>query len=319
MSAKHRHAASHRATHKWLGTGALALGIGAAALAGAGVAEAKAGEPSDAASTNHGPSDHKPPSAQTHKKAHNPSPTAASAPVAASATGASTTPTTPMPKSKGPKATAAIPATLTTAAPTAATVAPTTPVASAVAVATKPVAAVTATAKPLAATTAAATTTTTNPITALVTAIQKALLGFQSMFFNTPPKITVSTPTKGADGTYTGQIVASDADGDPLTIYFDANAGGTTTLQSTGTNTYSYTYTPSATALATPGYSHDFSFAAQENNAASHWHGFAQMLAYIETLGGGSSHAWFLYNPLNWGTTTAVLVVNIVPAATTSI
>ena len=54
MTAKHRSARNHQVTYKWMGTGAITLGIGAAAVVGgAGVAEAKTGNPDGSAGSAH--------------------------------------------------------------------------------------------------------------------------------------------------------------------------------------------------------------------------------------------------------------------------
>lgn len=313
MSAKLRHASHTHEAYRWLGTGALMLGVGVATLTGgAGIAEAGTGEHGGPAGSGHSTADHKTAAASTPKKSHSPAdlvsrPTAAPASTAVAVPTATSGPTpkpAPTANTKAPKPVAvSVSSVIDTKAakPSAATTATT--VAAVVAVAATPKA-------------AAATTTTatvTNPITALVTAIQKALLSFQAMFFNTPPTITAGAPTKNADGTYTGQIVASDIDGDPLDVYVEyGGARGTTTLQAvnTATNTYTYTYTPSAT-VAT-GTTDTLTFGAQETNAASHYHGFSQLLAFIEyQLEPPLYKQEIGYYPSEWGTTTTDVVVTV--------
>lgn len=281
MAAKHRRTRHHHDAYKWLGTGAITLGIGAAALVGGtGIAQAKGGDTGGAAGASKPSSaDHTTTGVTNHKKTHSPAPTAGALTTAATA---NTPPPKPVstPKTKQTNSTTPAPtaATPVAAAPTAVSK-PVTPAAAAVTL--KPVSAVTTTAKPVAATTATTTNPITTFITTVITNIQKALLGFQTMFFNTPPKITVTTPTKNADGTYTGQFVGTDADGDPLTY----SAGvvtqwGTTTVDNVGNNTYTYTYTPSATIAATGG-TVLVDIGVYETNYAAHFHGLAQIEQYL--------------------------------------
>ncbi|MEZ0052902.1 hypothetical protein ABIA30_003927 [Mycobacterium sp. MAA66] len=367
MTAKHRRPTRNTDAYKWLGTGAITLGIGAATLAGgAGIAAAKTGDSTgtNGASSTHSAPDHqKPAAAGAPKKTHDTAKTPkahSTAATAADTAGSPATKPAPSPKTKQPKPTAAVsstttpPATAPTSPPTV-VVHPTTPAAAAAVAALKSVAATTTTAK---ATTATATSAT-NPFTTLANDIQKALLGFQSMFFSAPPKatatpaaaaatpaaastnplislqtgiqnwihetffntaptVTVGTPTKNADGSYTGQITTNDADGDPLKITFDSNYGGTTTLQSTGNNTYTYTYTPSSSALSTPGYSQNLYFTVTETNADSHFHGPAQIQnAIVEaTVGTVLRALGFNYPPYSaasWGSASGWVDVAVGP------
>ena len=110
---------------------------------------------------------------------------------------------------------------------------------------------------------------------------------FKKTFANTRPSVTVSTPVKNADGTYTGQATASDVDGDPLSIEYSASQDGVTTLTDHGDGTYTYTYVPSNAAATTPNFKYYFHFAAYEANAASHFHSFEQIVVAIAeaTLG----------------------------------
>lgn len=333
MTAKHPSTRNHRGTHKWLGAGAITLGIGAAAIAGgAGVAEAKTGNPDGSAGSTHSAAADKP-SASAPKKAHGPKPSAAvhtPTATAASAPSSSTATATPEPKVAHAVAsvTSGAPAATPPAASSAATVHAIVPVAATAAVAVNPVARVTPTAASAAAV-PAATTTVTNPIAALVAAIQKALLSFQNTlltfrttYFNTPPKIVVGTSTKNSDGTYTGQLVVSDADGDPLAVYVTSpSTWGTTTLQAVNANTYTYTYTPSATAPIAAGYSDNLYFSVEETNALSHYHGLGQYIEYLtdEVLHSGPMGG-FLYpiSAYQAGTTTRNLVITVDPETTTT-
>ncbi|MGB8405757.1 MAG: hypothetical protein WCE30_16965 [Mycobacterium sp.] len=358
MTAKHRRPTRNTDAYKWLGTGAITLGIGAATLAGgAGIAAAKTGDSTgtNGASSTHSAPDHqKPAAASAPKKTHDTAKTPKAHSTAATAADTADSPATkpaPRPKTKQPKPTAAVSGTTTppAAAPTAlpkVAVHPATPVAAAAVAALKSVAATTTTAK---ATTA---TSATNPFTTLANDIQKALLGFQAMFFSAPPKatatpaaattnplislqtgiqnwihetffntaptITVGTPTKNADGSYTGQITTNDADGDPLKITFDPNYGGTTTLQNTGNNTYTYTYTPSSSALSTPGYSQNLYFTVTETNADSHFHGPAQIQnAIVEATVGAVLRALHFafppYDAASWGSASGYVDVAVGP------
>lgn len=329
MTAKHRNTTNHHGTHTWLGTGAITLGIGAAALVcGAGVAQAKVGNPHAPAGPTHAAAADKP-SSTAPKKAHGPKPSAAAqAPAATSIT--STAAATPTPKIEQHSVAAAFGATPVTATasvetPTAASAIPavhaTVPVTAAAVVALKPIAAVSASATSAAAT-PAATTTVTNPIVALVTAIQKALLAFRATYFNTPPKITVGASTKNADGTYTGQLVVSDVDGDPLAVYVTSpSTWGTTTVHAVDANTYTYTYTPSATAPITAGFTDDLTFSVQETNASSHYHGLGQFLAYLteEVLRStGPGAIIYPITAVEAGTTSTHLVITVDPETTTT-
>lgn len=314
MAAKHRCTRNNREAYRWLGTGALTLGIGAAALAGgAGVAAAKTGDSSGTPSS----SDHKATPTVTHKKSHGPSPTAATAPVTAGTVSAPKATAALMPKDKQPKVTAAIAPNAATKAPTPPWAAdPTTPAGTAAVVALKPFAAVTTTAQPAAASAASTTTGPTSPANNLFTAIQKALLGFQAMFFNTPPTIRVTVPTKNADGAYTGRITAFDADGDPLSVYSEnPTDGGATTLRAVDKNTYEFTYTPSESALTTTGYIHYFDFSAQETNYADHWHGFTQLVNYLVFGHAKNAYGNPLYFPFAWGTSSSNKPMAIGPVA----
>lgn len=168
---------------------------------------------------------------------------------------------------------------------------------------------------------------------------------FKKTFSNTLPTITVSPPTKNADGTYTGQFTASDVDGDPLTIRDPFQTGspttlpdqgdgpitllnhgdGPTTVTDHGDGSYTYTYTPSATASATPNYQHTFIFAAVETNGALHFHSLTQLVdAILQATIGNLLRAFDPslgsivippYAPSNWSQSEAAVTLTIGPVA----
>lgn len=168
---------------------------------------------------------------------------------------------------------------------------------------------------------------------------------FKKTFSNTLPTITVSPPTKNADGTYTGQFTASDVDGDPLTIRDPFQTGspttlpdqgdgpitllnhgdGPTTVTDHGDGSYTYTYTPSATASATPNYRHTFIFAAVETNGALHFHSLTQLVdAILQATIGNLLRAFDPslgsivippYAPANWSQSEAAVTLTIGPVA----
>jgi hypothetical protein len=172
------------------------------------------------------------------------------------------------------------------------------------------------------------TGTTSTLATARATAAPPAtpavgsLAWFKKTFANTAPKVTVSTPIKNADGTYTGQVTTSDADGDPLTIEYSATQDGTTTLSDHGDGTYTFTYTPSESAATTPNFKYYFYVSASEANAASHFHSFEQIVIAIAkaTLGNflraidpGYRHLISPYDPLEWSYGSAGVTIPVGP------
>lgn len=164
-----------------------------------------------------------------------------------------------------------------------------------------------------------------NPLTTLVYGIE----GWINKTFNsTVPSVTVSSPTKNTDGTYTGQITASDIDGDPLSLAYYTTQDGTTTLADHDDGTYTYTYTPSESATTTPNSKYSIYVVATETNAASHFHGPVQIQDAImqATLGNllralDPSYSRVLppYAPSNWArgsTSVSVPVGPVVPRTT---
>lgn len=141
-------------------------------------------------------------------------------------------------------------------------------------------------------------TPATNPLNSFVHGIQAWI---KKTFNNTAPTVTFSTPTKNADGTYTGQLTASDVDRDPLTIQYTASSAyGTTALTDHGDGTYTYTYTPSEFALSIPNYTYHIPFTAVETNAASHFHGPEQIRELIvDATLGNLVRFLFPYDPFN--------------------
>lgn len=156
---------------------------------------------------------------------------------------------------------------------------------------------------------AAPTATPANPLQQVLDNFQKAV---QRALFNSPPEVTITEPTRNADGSFTGRIVASDADGDPLTISGNFFAGGRTTLDDDG----NYTYTPSESALSTPGFVQILTFRVAEDNAASHFHGPAQIQNWIERTALYALLRVFGYPPYSaasWGTTSVDVRIPVGP------
>lgn len=162
----------------------------------------------------------------------------------------------------------------------------------------------------------------TDPLTTLVYGLQG---WFNRTFNNTAPTIAVGAPTKNADGSYTGQITATDIDGDPLAIRYDAKDAGVTTLIDHGDGTYTYTYTPSEAAATTPNYKHYFYFVAVETNAGAHFHGPPQLQNAIiqATLGNllramDPSYSRVIppYAPADWGSAGGSASVAVGPVVT---
>lgn len=166
-----------------------------------------------------------------------------------------------------------------------------------------------ATASPSAFRAAATPSTATNPLQLAFDNFQEAI---QRTFFNSLPEVTLTEPTRNADGSYTGRIVATDADGDPLTISGNFAAGGTTTLDADGY----YTYTPSDSVSSIPGFVHTIAFRIVEDNAANHFHGPAQIRNAIEAT---VLHALFgplgypPYSAESWGTVRADVRIPVGP------
>ncbi|MGU3501866.1 Ig-like domain-containing protein [Mycobacterium sp. C31M] len=119
--------------------------------------------------------------------------------------------------------------------------------------------------------TAKANAAPANPLVTAGQALQDFLRNIQRQYFNTRPQITgYSVPTRNADGTYSGQIYATDADGDPL-VYSVRNGapfGSNLTIEQNG----NYTLTPSAYALTREG-TGELTFDVVEANAGEHFHG----------------------------------------------
>lgn len=299
MAGRHRSKATPLPVTVWLGAGAITLGVGAALTGGAGVASASTEESSGTSA-----------SAGTHQKVDSDTSTK-SADTAAGPKGISTSPaptpagdTTSTPKvastskaTSAPKkkprrgtdrqatsaATSASPETDSSddgdavTIPKRAVVAGSAPrtvqttdsrVSAAPKVAALPAARATA-----------APATATDPLTTLANHFQRALATYQKKYLNKRPTITVSEPTHNADGTWTGQVSASDPDGDPLAISvpLQVNSAGLNTLNADG----SFTFTPAAYALSTPGYVASLFFETVETNYDSHFHGFGQLRASL--------------------------------------
>ena len=162
-----------------------------------------------------------------------------------------------------------------------------------------------------------------NPLTTLSDTIGQALQDFQDIihrtFFNSRPTITVTEPVRNAEGTFTGRVSIADADGDPLTLIFNPNYGGLTTVDADG----NYTYTPSESVLSIPGFKQDLYFKVVETNADKHFHGPEQILYAIVRPVLYAFFGQFGYPPYaasDWGTTTSntIFLVNPTGAVTTS-
>ena len=159
----------------------------------------------------------------------------------------------------------------------------------------------------------------TDPFTNGVRSLQSWI---KKTFYNTAPTVTISLPTKNADGSYTGQITASDVDGDPLRFEFGGSNGSTTTVIDHGDGTYTYTFTPSEASLTKPNSTYFFHFTAFETNAATHFHGGAQIRELVEqstlvklarTLFPSYSQFWPPYSAIDWAFGEGFLTVPIGP------
>lgn len=101
---------------------------------------------------------------------------------------------------------------------------------------------------------------------------------FRKSFLNTAPTIAGSSgPTGNGDGTYTGQVIGTDVDDDPLTYSIGiAPKRGTASVDADG----NYTYVPDAE-LAVEGGTVAFYVHAEEANAGTHLHGFNEFTARL--------------------------------------
>lgn len=101
---------------------------------------------------------------------------------------------------------------------------------------------------------------------------------FRKSFLNTAPTIAGSSgPTGNGDGTYTGQVIGTDVDDDPLTYSIGiAPKRGTASVDADG----NYTYVPDAE-LAASGGTVAFYVHAEEANAGTHLHGFNEFTARL--------------------------------------
>ncbi|ANE80301.1 hypothetical protein A7U43_14155 [Mycobacterium adipatum] len=107
-------------------------------------------------------------------------------------------------------------------------------------------------------------------------ALEKA---FRKTFINTAPTNAGSSgPVRNDDGTFTGQVIATDVDDDPLnySIGYTGPSGGTATVAADGT----WTYTPGAE-LATNGGRDSFVIRIVEANAGTHLHGLNEFTALL--------------------------------------
>ncbi|MCV7254636.1 hypothetical protein H7J86_20955 [Mycobacterium hackensackense] len=169
----------------------------------------------------------------------------------------------------------------------------------------------------------ATVTASTNPLT---NAVHGIFSWFKKTFNNTAPTVSISVPTKNVDGTYTGEITASDVDGDPLTIqYTPTTLDGTTAVTDHGDGTFTYTYTPSESVATTPNSTHTFYFVVEETNAAAHFHGVDQIFDVIaQTVLGNLLRAlnieqfyeWPPYIPSAWAWGSDSVTVPIGPVET---
>ncbi|MEN4478340.1 hypothetical protein [Mycolicibacterium cosmeticum] len=160
----------------------------------------------------------------------------------------------------------------------------------------------------------------TDPLTTLVYGLQG---WFNRTFNNTAPTIAVGAPTKNADGSYTGQITATDIDGDPLQVNLTPVVrNGTITYTDHGDGTYTYTFIPSEAALTTPNSVFSLFVSAVELNANDHFHGLPQIQDFIvqSTLGNFAravvpsySYSWPPYDALTWSINGASIRVPIGP------
>jgi hypothetical protein len=159
----------------------------------------------------------------------------------------------------------------------------------------------------------------TDPLTTLVYGLQG---WFNRTFNNTLPTVTISAPTKNADGSYTGQITATDIDGDPLQVNLTPVRNGTITYTDHGDGTYTYTFVPSEAALTTPNSVFSLFVSAVELNANDHFHGLPQIQDFIvqSTLGNFAravvpsySYSWPPYDALTWSINGASIRVPIGP------
>ncbi|GAS98160.1 glycoside hydrolase family 16 [Mycolicibacterium canariasense] len=183
---------------------------------------------------------------------------------------------------------------------------------------TDPTAGVKVSAK-LTAASAPTATAFTDPLTTLVYGLQG---WFNRTFNNTLPTVTMSAPTKNADGSYTGQITATDIDGDPLQVNLTPTRNGTITYTDHGNGTYTYTFIPSEAALTTPNSVFSLFVSAVETNANDHFHGLPQIQDFIvqSTLGNFAralvpsySYSWPPYDALTWAISGASIRVPIGP------
>lgn len=120
--------------------------------------------------------------------------------------------------------------------------------------------------------TSATATATFDPFASLKKAFRKT-------FINTAPTSAGSSgPVRNDDGTFTGQAIGADVDGDPLnySIGYTGPGHGTATVAADGT----WTYTPGA-ALATNGGRDSFVIRIVEANAGTHLHGLNQFTALL--------------------------------------
>lgn len=114
----------------------------------------------------------------------------------------------------------------------------------------------------------------------LAAALNAALKQLVSKLFNKTPTATVIGPADADDGTYTGQVVGNDADGDPLSYYIEKQpAQGTLSVSAAGNSTFNYTYTPGPE-LAVAGGTDTFTIQVFESNAFTHYHGLLEILAW---------------------------------------
>lgn len=340
MTGRHRSKATPLPVTVWLGAGAITLGVGAALTSGAGVASASTDESSGTSA-----------SAGTHQKVDSdtstksadtaPGPKGISTSPAPTPAGdttstpkvASTSKATPAPKKKPRRgtdrqatsaATSASPETDSSddgdavTIPKRAVVAGSAPrtvqttdsrVSAAPKVAALPAARATA-----------APATATDPLTTLANHFQRALATYQKKYLNKRPTITVAEPTHNADGTWTGQVSASDPDGDPLAISvpLQVNSAGLNTLNADG----SFTFTPAAYALSTPGYVASLFFETVETNCDSHFHGFGQLRASLFADSPPVVLALFGLRPYaskEWGTAKLRVDIPVGPTTTSTL
>lgn len=117
--------------------------------------------------------------------------------------------------------------------------------------------------------------------------LQAMLLNFQRQFFNKLPTANpVQSSGQASNGSVTGTVGATDADGDPLEVTLSQRPkGGEVVVHADG----SYVYTPTAALLASGG-TDTFTVLVRETNASSHTHGLSGLLNnLLRVLGGGKA------------------------------